>query len=82
MSAVRRGEGKTGDAAGQKNAAPQPQAEASADSRPVKRVSWPVEDPSEFRPELAPGGPLEELGKQTEDFRVYYEVRWERDAHV
>ena len=40
----------------------------------TERVSWPVEDPSEFRPELAPGGPLEDLGKQKDDFRVYYEV--------
>ena len=40
----------------------------------TERVSRPVEDPSEFRPELAPGGPLEDLGKQKDDFRVYYEV--------
>jgi inositol oxygenase len=44
----------------------------------VERVSWPVEDPSEFRPELAPGGLLENLGKQKDDFRVYYEESGER----
>ncbi|CAI8037791.1 Inositol oxygenase [Geodia barretti] len=44
----------------------------------TERVSWPVEDPSEFRPELAPGGPLEDLGKQKDDFRVYYEESGER----
>lgn len=41
----------------------------------VEKVSWPVEDPSEYRPELAPGGDLENLGKDVEDFRVYYAVR-------
>lgn len=38
------------------------------------KVSWPVEDPSEFRPELGPGGQLEDLGKEAGEFRVYYEV--------
>ena len=53
-----------------------PEKSAGGDNSPVvaERVSWPVEDPSEFRPELAPGGSLEDLGKQTDDFRVYYEV--------
>ena len=44
------------------------------DSTPVNGVSWPVEDPSEFRPELAPGGQLEHLGKDKDSFRIYYEV--------
>lgn len=40
----------------------------------VEQVSWPVEDPSEFRPEFGPGGVMESLGKEKEEFRVYYEV--------
>ena len=49
--------------------------EAATPSPPsVERVSWPVEDPSEFRPELGPGGQLENIGKDTENFRAYYEV--------
>lgn len=47
---------------------------AAATGVTTERVSWPVEDPSEFRPELAPGGALEDLGKDSGDFRVYYEV--------
>ena len=39
-------------------------------------VSWPVDDPSEFRPELAPGGALEDVGKDIGDFRVYHEVSY------
>lgn len=42
-----------------------------AGSPDVEKVSWPVEDPSEYRPELAPGGDLENIGKDIGDFRVY-----------
>lgn len=47
---------------------------ATTVSASVEQVTWPVDDPSEFRPELAPGGDLENLGKEKENFRVYYEV--------
>ena len=40
----------------------------------IKQVSLPLDDPSEYRPELAPGGTLENLGKEADNFRVYYEV--------
>jgi hypothetical protein len=40
----------------------------------IERVFLPMEDPSEYRPELAPGGTLENLGKEVKNFRVYYEV--------
>lgn len=43
-------------------------------ARGAQRVTWPVEDPSEFRPELAPGGDLIDVGKEAEDFRAFYEV--------
>jgi inositol oxygenase len=48
------------------------------DSPNFEQVSWAVEDPSEFRPELGPGGALENLGKEAEDFRMYYEESGER----
>lgn len=46
-----------------------------AGSPDVEKVSWPVEDPSEYRPELAPGGDLENLGKDVKDFRAFHGVR-------
>ena len=49
-----------------------------ATTQSVEQVSWPVDDPSEFRPELAPGGDLENLGKEKDNFRVYCEVRTDR----
>lgn len=57
--------------------APQTAADGDATTRgdaAVVQVSWPVEDPSEYRPEFSPGGKLESLGKKADDFRVYYEV--------
>ena len=53
---------------------PQDTCEMSYGALRVENVSWPVEDPSEYRPELAPGGNLESLGKDVKEYRVYYEV--------
>lgn len=47
----------------------------------VEFVSWPLEDPSEYRPEFAPGGSMDGLGKKKDDFRVYCEV-WPAVTHV
>jgi hypothetical protein len=48
----------------------------------IERVFLPMEDPSEYRPELAPGGTLENLGKEVKNFRVYYEDGGERHEMV
>ena len=40
----------------------------------VERVSWPVEDPSEYRPEFAPGGSMYQPGKEKKKFRAYNEA--------
>ena len=69
-----------GDGAAQNSTAQAPsqmsKSSAIATSGSAEQVIWPVDDPSEFRPELAPGGDLENLGKEKENFRVYYEVSW------
>ena len=49
--------------------------EEAAKSAEQQQVVWPVEDPSEYRPELGPDGDCHKWGKGKEEFRIFYEVR-------
>ena len=45
-------------------------------SKPDEVVAWPIDDPSEFRPEYKTE--MGELGKEKEQFRIFVEVRSKR----
>ena len=42
-------------------------------SQAAANVVWPIDDPSEFRPEHARD--ITDLGKEKDEFRAFYEVR-------
>ena len=46
--------------------------EESENSQAAASVVWPLDDPSEFRPEYRKE--ITDLGKEKEEFRAFYEV--------
>ena len=41
---------------------------------PSKKVKWSVEEPSYYRPEMPKDSPVENLGKEQQQFREFYDV--------